>query len=304
MATFHNSTAIFNNVIFDASKDIVITIDYVATPAYIIGGIKGGFVVGVLPYYRVAPDNVSVDAGLGYSNFADASATGIADAQLGIGFDFNGYFSTSATGTFGLSAPTPNSICVRGPASLNYPFYTVSPDLATLATPFTLYSGYTTPQSKRLRVRLTDFGTHIIVDGKNATDTDFIRLLDYRTTQSITDYVRVYCACDYDTVLTRVSIQNINVNGYNQTLNYTYSGAWYLGLTPNPATFTETQLLSVVNVYPASLNKSLSSIGPLILINNANSGAPYVADNVSTSQRFVRNLSAGPQDSFIFISYQ
>jgi hypothetical protein len=300
----YKDLAVFYNNIFDTSKDVVMTLDYTAygdlntTP-------DGGIVFGFLPYYRVAPDGTSAGAGLGYSDDITLSASGIFDAQFGVALDFSGYFSTSGTGTVGFSAIAPNTISIRGPAVNQYPLLVTTPNLTSIADPFLLYSSITAVESKRVRVRLSDFGSRILVSTKSSNDVDFINRIDHLDSNyQTTSYVRLYWAFCASNSATHISIQNLNINGYDTTLSYTYSGAYYLGLSANPATLTETQLLSVVNVYPNSLNRSFSGIGPLILINNANSGAPYVADNISTSQRYSMYYTPSASDSFIFVTYQ
>ena len=311
----YKDLAVFYSNIFNVSKDVVMTLDYTAygdpntTP-------DGGIVFGFLPYYRIAPDGTSAGAGLGYSNDSSLSATGILDAQFGVALDFSGYFSTSGTGTGGFSAMAPNTISVRGPAANQYPLLATTPNLTSLTEPFLLYSNTLPPESRRVRVRLSDFGSRIIVDNKLSNDVDFINRVDYYSKDyQTTDYVRLYWSFCASNSSTHISIQNLNINAYDTTLTYAYSAAWYLGLSardvtsgalgPNTAILSETQLLSVVNVYPSSLNTSFSGLGPLILINNADSGAPYVADNSSTSQRYAMYWSPpSASDSFIFVTYQ
>jgi hypothetical protein len=304
----YDNVGIYYSHIFDIQKDIVITIDYVAHRAT-VGAVQGGILIGFLPYYHISPDGVGPVVGLGYSNDINSSPTGIDDAMWGVGFDFNGLFSSLSTGSGGLSSFDINSIALRGPASMQYPLLASTSNLTASEEPFKLYGDVNnvTPDPiapRTIRVRLTDFGTHIIADTKKSKEESFVKRLDYYTQNiSVPKYMRIYCAFVAEQQ-TSLSVQNINLNGYNVTLSYVYSGADYLGLTPNPATLTETQLLSVVNVYPNSLAPILSSLGPLILIKNDASGAPYVADHTSLSQRYSMYYTPSAGDSFIFVDYQ
>lgn len=301
----YRNIGIYYSHIFDITKDVVVTIDYIAQPKSAGYPMTGGILVGFLPYYRIAPDGTSCGIGLGYSDNASLSAAGIEDAFLGVGFDFSGLFASVSTGSAGLTATECNNISVRGAANKQYPLLVTTPNLSTTDTPFVLFDNGPTTEPRTLRVRLTDFGTHIIADTKYSKENTFTRRLDhYGQNMTIPPYARVYCAFVCDRINNTIAVQNINLNGYNTTLSYVYSAAHYLGLTPNPATLTETQLLSVVNVYPPSLASSLSAYGPLILIRNPESGAPYVADHSSLSQRHCMFYTPSANDSFIFVDYQ
>jgi hypothetical protein len=295
--------SIFYNNVFNANKDVVMTLDYTAYDT----NPQGGIIFGILPYYRVAPDGSSAGAGLGYSDDTTLSAAGMYDAQLGVGLDFSGYFATSATGTLGLSTIQPNSISIRGPASQQYPLLVTTGNLSSATSPFALYdTSGSAAAVKRVRVRLTDFGSRIIVDTKSSFNQDFTEQLNYSTSYNSTQYVRLYWGFTLGSNTTKIAVQNLNINGYDitSTMSYSYSGAWYLGLSSNPALLTENQFLSVVNSYPSISAAALSGISPLISISNASRGAPYVADNQSVSQRYSTYYIPSAYDSFIFVTYQ
>lgn len=293
---FKSSSVVFTKI-FDFNKDLVVTVDYKAYP---VSGndITGGILIGILPFFRVAPDGTSAGPGNGYSNVSGLSACvggnlsalsadGILDAEIGVCLSFDGRFATSATGVGGLSSAPNNSIAVRGLAADNYPLLTVTENLSTASafdTPFTLFST-SSSTTKRARVRFTDFGRQVVVDCKNATDLVFDRYLNLETDLSIYQYCRVYVAFAASNSGTHICIPNININGYDETLVYVYSGADYLGLTPNPAYLSEGETLSAVNYIStlSTLYSTFSGLGTLLIINSG--GAPYVAgDNLIVVQ--------------------
>lgn len=274
-------------MILNLQKDLVITIDY---RAYIdVGQIaSGGFLVGVIPFYQITPGGVSAGAGLGYSDvpllsvFVDPdiiplSATGIKDAQIGVGFDFSGMFATSATGTLGLPIAQPNSISIRGRAVDGYPRYSTTPNLSTLNIPFTLFDQVSASQSRRVRIRFTDFGSRVIVDAKYADDRIFTQYINCKLPVYPVCSARAYLGFYTDNVATHFTVSNININGYDQTITYALSTPSYFTVTPS-ALFSETQTISATNEMNAnwSLYTTYSAVGPLLVF-SSNAEIPFVA---------------------------
>ena len=275
--------------IFDVyNKDLVITIDYKAYSTNNI--IDGGFILGFLPFYRVAPDGYTLPAGMCYSSVSGVS--GIKDAQVGIGFDFSGQFSLSSTGTGGTSAANPNTICLRGPASA-YNLITKTDNLSTIIPPFTLYSPVcATAEIKNARIRVTDFGRQIIIDLKNKSEAKYTNYLNVQMDSAMVAYERFYVG--YTTSLSNqvFQVQNVNINGYDVTIDYAVSGAYYMGLSSSLSlnypissiSLIEGDYLGVVNYFGvnpstmSTLYSTYSGLGPLILSVN-DSGLPYATDD-------------------------
>ena len=275
--------------IFDVyNKDLTVTIDYKAYSTDNV--IDGGFVLGLVPFYRVAPDGYTLSAGMCYSSVSGVS--GIKDAQVGIGFDFSGQFSLSSTGTGGTSAVNPNTICLRGPASA-YSFITKTANLSTVTPPFTLYSpNCATADIKNARIRVTDFGRQIIVDLKNKSEAKYTNYLNVQMDSAIVAYERFYVG--YTTSLSNqvFQIQNVNINGYDVTIDYTVSGAYYMGLSSSLSLsypisaipLIEGDLLGIQNYFginpstTSTLYSTYSGLGPLILSADG-PGLPYVSDD-------------------------
>ena len=275
--------------IFDVyNKDLTITIDYQAYSTDNI--INGGFVLGFLPFYRVAPDGYTLSAGMCYSSVSGVS--GIKDAQVGIGFDFSGQFSLSSTGTGGTSAANPNTICLRGPAN-TYSFITKTGNLSAVNPPFTLYSpNCATADIKNARIRITDFGRQIIVDLKEKSEAKYNNYLNVKMDSAVVAYERFYVG--YTTSLSNqvFQIQNVNINGYDVTIDYAVSGAYYMGLSSSLSlsypvsaiSLLEGDLLGIQNYFginpstTSTIYSTYSGLGPLILADN-NSGLPYAADD-------------------------
>ena len=295
---FKSEALLFNQSFDVLNKDLVITIDYSAS--YTSTPTAGtGFVLGFLPYYHPTPDGYSAMDGLGYASVSSLSylnsslsATGIQDAQVGIGFDFTGLFSLSGNaGSGGLSATNPNSICIRGTAP-TYNFIAATNNLSTYPVPFSLYD---TPSAfpstvKSARVRITDFGGTVIVDLKNSPTSNYQNYLYTKLPSPIVPYENFYIGYTGLSGLSSYAfrIYNVNVNGYNTTINYNVSSAFYIGLSavagyqyPNPGvTLNKGDTIAFVNDISTSWTSysSFSGLGTLILSAN-DSGMPYVAND-------------------------
>ena len=265
-----NSTfTIFYDQIFDTSKDVVATVDFAglknstlySTPS--AAYLSGGMVVGFLPYYRVAPDNYSTADGLGYSPSSTVSAaSGILDVQVGVGFDFSG--------TLASLSGEPNALTIIGRAQDNYPVLFTTGNMLSASAPFMLSDG----TLKRVRVRLAEFGTRLVVDCKGATDRIFTNYADIELGYATTPYCRLYFAFTNCDNATSIAVKNININAYDTTLSYVLSSADYMGQSPMPVTFNEGDTISSIqNVNDTS---GIVDLGTLITISNESSGAPYV----------------------------
>lgn len=300
---FRSDCLIFDKTYTCKNNDLVITITYRAFSED--NQLDGGFVVGMLPFYRVVPDGFSASSGLCYSSVPSLStvvdgyvyslsADGIKDAQLGIGFDFDGKFSTTRTGSGGNTTATPNSICLRGPAN-DYAYITSTANLSTSAfsTPFTLFSpSSSSVTTKDARIRITDFGKRVIVDLREATQEKYYNYINTELPTAITTCNRFYIGFTCQNTAQKFQIENVNINGYDVTVNYLVSGAYYMGLSSSTSTlYPLSSLLLNVGDYIlienyfgenpstySTLYSTYSSLGDLILVDN-DSGIPYTAED-------------------------
>lgn len=253
--------------------------------AFTIDNTIKGITLGILPYFRVAPEGHSASDGSGYSDVSglsarvsgtvyDLSASGIKDAQIGVCLSIDGSFGSKNTGVSGINYPSNNSIIVRGSADRDYPLVGYTSNLL----PFTLYSP-NSAEIRRVRTRFTDFGKQIIVDGKISTEIYFNQLANIETEDDLYRYGRLYVSYVSNNSAARLNIANINVNGYDVTLYYVYSGADYLGLSANPAALLEGQTLSAYNEFYSNttLLTAYSSLGTLVTVGSG--GAPYVNED-------------------------
>lgn len=255
--SYPSTLTVFYDQVFDTTRDIVITLDYSATT--LASTLSGGIVFGILPHYRVAPDNFSTADGLGYSASTTVSAaSGILDTQVGVGLDFSGDFATAS-----------NAIAVRGRAQDQYPLIFTTGNLSAAPVPFTLADG----TMKRVRFRLAEFGTRVVVDCKNINERVFTQYVDTELNYSTPQYCRIYLGFTTNTADTYIAVQNINVNAYNQTLTYMLSSADYFGQIPLPATLNEGDTITCINTHDTS---GIPHLGTLLYIENPASGAPYV----------------------------
>ena len=274
------------------TRDLVITIDYKAQycTSTLLTDNYGGFVLGFLPYYHPTPDGYSAADGLGYASvsglMADGislSADGIQDALLGIGFDFAGTFSVSGTvGTGGLSAATPNSISLRGPAP-SYDFITATRNLTTYPIPFNLYEE--TNQIKSARIRVSDFGRQILVDLRPSLSSYYTNYINCNLPSPLLSYNRFYIGYTGPLGL-GFKIKNVNVNGYDETINYFITGADYIGKSdvfPLPGEYlNEGDTINFINKIntTSTLFSSYSGLDPLILPDyTTDNGMPYIAND-------------------------
>lgn len=299
---FRSEALIFSKILTVDQTDLTITVTYRAYSEN--NKLDGGFIVGFLPFYRIAPDGYSAGPGMGYSSVTELSgevdsityklsAGGIKDAQLGIGFDFGGNFSTTQTGSGGNVVVTPNSICLRGPAN-TYPFITSTANLSTSAflTPFTLFSPNSSAvTTKDARIRITDFGKRAIVDLREAVQEKYYNYINTELPTAITTCSRFYIGFTCENTAQRFEIENVNINGYDVSVNYSISGAYYMGLSSSISTsypvsallLQEGDSILIENYFGqpstySTLYSTYSSLGNLVLADN-DSGTPYVADD-------------------------
>jgi len=320
------ANAIASSIIFtqflDTSKDIVISFDYACYGPAKTG--SEGFCVFFTNTFAQNIINGGPGPGLGYAGTtnvftADGSSgySGISQGILGIGFDITGNYGSSLYLSAGSTSLTPNSITLRADQGSNYNFITQTSNLNNIpgVQPWSLYQQLSSgiPTFKRVRIRLTDYGSRIIVDAKNIGDIYFTNYLNYSVSlynNSITNnpYLSakqlffpssLWCGLAFTTGLstnTTFKIKNFNINGVitssTGTSPYTYSytvdtaslSANLLYLN-TPPIFGYGDTLSAIdtydgyNPYANTTNPALTT-NPLVIVNPTPSqsqsvGAPY-----------------------------
>jgi hypothetical protein len=271
----------------DASKDVVITFDYACYGAGVSG--SEGFCVFLFDTNVKFLSGGGPGAGLCYAPTSNITATlpsgevrntfdGVNGALLGIGFDLTGTYGTTAFGADGYHSELPNSITIRGSQSHFYAPHYRSDGLSSFEPPISLYQQITDssePVYKTVRIRLTDFCTHVIIDYKNPITNRFVNYIDTYVKESFP--ISVNCCLSFATGLadTCLSVKNFSVNGTFTSLTSTpilftwsYNISSYMGtITPNPGVLGLRDTIEIVNAPPYGY------IQPLILVSKSG-GAP------------------------------
>lgn len=207
------------------------------------------------------------------NNQLESIFSGVNFGQLGIGFDITGNHGTSGYGPDGYQDGVPNSVAIRSSQENGYSLLYRTPTI-----PFSFYqqvTGSDYPDFYKLRIRLTDFCKTIIIDGKRPTDMDYINLVNTSVEQVWAPAVTCCLSFASGLTATRFALKNFNVNGIFTAITaapitntWTYSGVFYLGQDPNPATLTVRDTLQIVNAPP------WNNYPPLIVITPEGS-APF-----------------------------
>jgi hypothetical protein len=267
----------------DPTKDITIAFEYACYGPEVSG--SEGFSVFFFDTYAGSLRGGGPGPGLGYAPAYGISATvegqtltgfgGVEYGQLGIGFDLTGNYGTSAFGLSGLSERIPNTVTVRDSQDKFYNRLYTSAGLNTTAfkTPFSLYqqvTSYNDVVFKTVRIRLTDFCKTLLIDWK---ERDAEVFTNYVTT-SLPDTwtaASVNACLSFTSGLTGTcfAVKNLNVNGIFTSLtavpdifDWFYYGAWYLGMSPNPAILTVNDTIIINNAFPYDNTEDLILINP------------------------------------------
>lgn len=267
----------------DVSKDITVSFEYACYGRETSG--SEGFSVFFFDTYANTLKGGGAGPGLGYAPAYGLSATvanqqltgfgGVEFGQLGIGFDLTGNYGTSAFGLSGLGTGIPNSITIRGSQESFYNRYFTSAGLHTTAfkSPLNLYqqvSSFNDVKFTTARIRLTDFCKTLILDWKHPGNNEFKNYLTLPLPETWSAQA-VNACLSFTSGLTGTcfAVRNLCVNGIFTTLtaipdifDWTYYGAWYLGMAPNPATLTVNDTIIINNAAPYQNTDDLILINP------------------------------------------
>ena len=276
----------------DPTKDIVVSFYYACYGQGVSG--SEGFCIFFINSVAGFLSGGGPGPGLCYTFVSNITATslgktltffeGVNRARLGVGFDITGNFGTSGYGVKGYANAVPDSIAIRGSQDTGYGLLYRSNSLSVSSTdntkPLSLFqtaTGLDQVDFYRVRLRLTDFCSRVVVDFIKPGETDYINYIDTQIPR-VTWPTSVNCCLSFSSGLTEtdMSIKNFNVNGVFTAASaagisntWTYSGANYFGQVPNPAVLTVRDTISVVNAPP------WDAYPPLVVISTAGS-APFV----------------------------
>jgi hypothetical protein len=269
----------------DTTKDIVVSFDYACYGLGVSG--SEGFSVFFINSFAdslvgggpgpglcyATTDGISAWTGSGYQSFYN----GVFYGEIGVGFDLTGSFGTSGFGSAGGSMdPKPNTIAIRDSFNDKYNLLYRSENLTSTAysVPLSLYQQASSCDALnfyRVRVRLTDFCSRVIVDIRHPNTLNFVNYVDTPIPGNRPPSFN--CCLGFSSGLesTFFKIKNFNVNGFFTTLSgnagtdiFTYIGESYLGLVPTPAELTVYDTISAVNAPPFDTGPILST--PLIIV--------------------------------------
>ena len=283
------ASSIYLSKNLDTTKDIVVSFDYACYGSNPLG--DEGFCVFFIDSNAETVLGGGPGPGLTYAPVFGISAintqsqtltsfNGVSLGQLGIGFDLTGNYGTSAYGVDGYQDGVPNSVSIRGSQNLQYQLYYNSGDLTSVnyPIPLSLYQQVTSindAQFYTVRVRLTDFCQTLLIDWKLPGDTSYTKYISAVIPELWPGTVN--CCLGFATGLSgaNFAIKDFNVNGFFTTTSaaslvytWTYTGASYLGESPNPATLTVQDTISIKNAPPWNNYPSLINI-------TTEGGAPF-----------------------------
>lgn len=333
------ASSVYYSAYLDTTKDIVVSFDYACYGSAVSGAegfcvffgntqnpiINGGGPGPGLVYSTVSGIDTSnipkIDANSDGTP-ASIGLGGLDSGIIGIGFDLTGNFGSTNYFNSGYSDIVTNSITIRSNFGSGNNIVTRTSNLNDLKfkSNINLYQQLTatdqTPDFKRVRVRLTDFGQRIVVDIKNINDLNFTNYLDYNfsnynnsiavnpilSTFPISWPSTVRCGLGFangESGNTRFKIKGFNINGVISlsaslgTYSYSPDNKTLIGSQnySNPAFpyfFTGDQM-NTQNTYDGVLNHTYTGVfsstnpaisgTPLILATPglADPGAPYQA---------------------------
>ena len=185
------SNAVAGSVYFSqyvsTARDIVIAFDYACYGTSANG--SEGFCVFFGDTFAPVIAYGGPGPGLCYSSVsgidvgADIKLFGLNSGIIGIGFDITGNYGSKDYFSSGYNDKITNSIAIRANHEADYNIVTRTSNLNTNTTKainiYQQLSSGQTPDYKRVRVRLTDFGRRVIVDMKSVTDLMFTNYLDF-----------------------------------------------------------------------------------------------------------------------------
>ena len=207
---------------------------------------------------------------------------GVTQSYLGIGFDIAGNFCLSGFGVAGFQDPRPNTITVRGSQNYQYRRLATTPNLSSFKVPFTLYQTITSNDDIKfstIRIRLTDFAKRILIDIKPSGAPRFVQYADILHGAELPP-ISLACGLGFASGLTdtQFAVKNFNINGVFTdvaawptlgTIFWTYSGAYYFGMNPNPVATTVSDTFQITNAPP------WDTYPPLILVSDTGS-IPFI----------------------------
>lgn len=263
----------------ETAKDIVVSFDYACYGPDLSG--SEGFSVFFINSFADALNGGGPGPGLCYSSTNGISAqvgSSIQDyfdgafyAEIGVGFDVTGNFGTSGFGSVGGDdSIVPNSIAIRDSYNTRYNLLYRSPDLRSSAynTPLSLYQQTLTssPDFYRVRVRLTDFASRVIVDFRHPGAKNFENYVNVKIPGDRPVSVNACLGFSTGQISSNFKIKNFNINGFFTSLSgdsgvdlFTYFAESYLGLVPSPAELTGYDTISAINAPPYNTGPVLSA---------------------------------------------
>jgi hypothetical protein len=215
---------------FDTSKDIVVSFDYACYGGSPTG--DEGFCVSFVNAFANTVSGGGPGPALGYTSLSGISAyvegsgyqsqfNGLYYGEIGVGFDLTGNYGSIGYGVSGYNTAIPNSITVRDSYRTNYtPLYNTGNLLNNATTPISLYQQVTSTNDvvyNRARIRLTDFGSRLVVDLKRPQDLNFTNYININNQNIWPGSVRGCMSFATGQTQTILKIKNFCINGFYTT---------------------------------------------------------------------------------------
>jgi len=221
LSTFERASVMFCPQTVDLTRDCIFTFEYQCAGEALTGA--HGFCFFLANSENKELSQGSPGPGLGVTALTALNLQnvllfyqGIPRTELCIGFDINGIFGSNRTGLDGPDDIVPNSICVRTGITSGFKFIYRTEDLSTSAfkAPIQLYTiNYFQPFSM-FRIKITDFGSTVIVDHKNKDAQEFTNVARIPLTFTLPKSAFPCLSFSSRTRINYMRVKNLNLNGY------------------------------------------------------------------------------------------
>ena len=274
------ASVLYSKMLIDTTRDFYVTFDYSC-----YGNTSQGAHGFCLFLVDVAQSNLiygGAGPGLGVTALtADLGGynlrafQGIPNTSLCVGFDINGIYGSNNTGLNGPSATIPNSITLRSSQTSGFRFLYRTDNLAgsTFSTPLSLFKvAAAAPAFNTFRIKITDFGSKIEVDHRDAQSLTFTNYVSFKLPYTLPSIVYPCLSFSSNTPSARMKVSNMNVNAYFTTPTPTPTVTPTNTVTPSVTpTFTKTPTvtptITLTNTVTPTCTKT-PTVTPTITLTN------------------------------------
>jgi len=284
------ASVLYSKMLIDTTRDFYVTFDYACYGNTSLGA--HGFCLFLVDIAQSSLIYGSPGPGLGVTALtADLGGSnirgfqGIPNTSLCVGFDINGIYGSNNTGLNGPSAIVPNSITLRSSQTSGFRFLYRTDNLAssTFSTPLSLYKVATdAPAYNTFRIKITDFGSKVEVDHKDAQSLIFTNYVTFKLPYTLPSIIYPCLSFSSNTPSARMKVGNMNVNAYLTTPTPTPT------ITPsNTVTPTVTPTITVSPTVTPTFTKT-PTVTPTITV------SPTVTPTLTLSNTVTPTITLSP----------